>query len=117
LEEDNRESAEKIKALMFTFEDLGKVDASSIQVLLRNADTSKLPVALKGSNETLREFFLSNMSTRQAQNIREEMEILGPVRLRDVDEAQMSLVNLSKDLAAKGEMIISKNSGDDEVVY
>lgn len=117
LEEDNRDSAEKIKALMFTFEDLGKVDASSIQILLRNADTSKLPTALKGANETLREFFLSNMSARQAQSIREEMEILGPVRLRDVDEAQMGLVNLSKDLAAKGEMIISKNSGDDEVVY
>jgi flagellar motor switch protein FliG len=117
LEEDNRESAEKIKALMFTFEDLGKVDASSIQVLLRSADTSKLPIALKGAPENLREFFLSNMSARQAQNIREEMEILGPVRLRDVDEAQMGLVNLAKDLAAKGEMVIAKNSGDDEVIY
>ncbi len=117
LEEDNRESAEKIKALMFTFEDLGKVDATSIQVLLRNADTSKLPIALKGANETVREFFLSNMSTRQSDNIREEMEILGPVRLKDVDEAQMTLVNLAKDLAAKGDMVISKNAGDDEVIY
>jgi flagellar motor switch protein FliG len=117
LEEDNRESAEKIKALMFTFEDLGKVDASSIQILLRSADMTKLPIALKGANDTLRDFFLGNMSTRQATTIREEMEILGPVRLRDVDEAQMSLVNLAKDLAAKGEMVISKNSGDDEVIY
>ncbi|MGD1886113.1 MAG: flagellar motor switch protein FliG [Cohaesibacteraceae bacterium] len=117
LEEDNRDSAEKIKALMFTFEDLGRVDASSIQVLLRGADTANLPIALKGANETLRDFFLANMSSRQADNIREEMEILGPVRLRDVDEAQMELVNLAKDLAAKGEIVISKNSGDDEVVY
>jgi flagellar motor switch protein FliG len=117
LEEDNRESAEKIKALMFTFEDLGKVDASSIQILLRSADMTKLPIALKGANDTLRDFFLGNMSSRQANTIREEMEILGPVRLRDVDEAQMSLVNLAKDLAAKGEMVISKNSGDDEVIY
>ncbi|MBV6658772.1 MAG: flagellar motor switch protein FliG [Devosiaceae bacterium] len=117
LEEDNRESAEKIKALMFTFEDLGKVDSASIQVLLRNADPTKLPIAFKGAAETLRDYFLSNMSTRQAQNIRDEMDILGPVRLREVDEAQMSLVNLAKDLAAKGEMIISKNSGDDEMVY
>lgn len=117
LEEDNRDSAEKIKALMFTFEDLGKVDAGSIQILLRHADAAKLPIALKGANETLREFFLSNMSGRQSENIREEMEILGPVRLKDVDEAQMAMVNLAKDLAAKGEMVISKNSGDDEVVY
>jgi flagellar motor switch protein FliG len=117
LEEDNRDSAEKIKALMFTFEDLGKVDPGSIQVLLRNADAAKLPIALKGANETLREFFLSNMSQRQAENVREEMEILGPVRLRDVDEVQMSLVNLAKDLAAKGEMVISKNSHEDEVIY
>ncbi|MEM6382017.1 MAG: flagellar motor switch protein FliG [Pseudomonadota bacterium] len=117
LEEDNRESAEKIKALMFTFEDLGKVDSASIQVLLRNADLTQLPIAFKGANETLRDYFLSNMSTRQAQTIREEMEILGPVRLREVDEAQMALVNIAKDLAAKGEMVIAKNSGDDEVVY
>ena len=117
LEEDNRESAEKIKALMFTFEDLGKVDPSSIQILLRSADTSKLPIALKGANETLRDLFLSNMSTRQATSIREEMEILGPVRLRDVEEAQKSMGNLAKDLAAKREIVNSKNSGDDEVVY
>ncbi|MEM6712704.1 MAG: flagellar motor switch protein FliG [Pseudomonadota bacterium] len=117
LEEDNRESAEKIKALMFTFEDLAKVDAPSIQVVLRNADMDKIPTALKGANDTLRDLFLNNMSGRQADNVREEMEILGPVRLRDVDDAQMELVNLAKDLAARGEIVISKNSGDDEVVY
>jgi flagellar motor switch protein FliG len=117
LEEENRESAEKIKALMFTFEDLGKLDSASCQTLLRSVDAEKLKVALKGAPEALRDFFLSNMSSRQATNLREDMEAMGPVRLRDVDEAQMSMVNLAKDLAGKGEIMISKSNGDDEIIY
>jgi flagellar motor switch protein FliG len=117
LEEDNRESAEKIKSLMFTFEDLSKLDSASTQTLLRGADAEKLKLALKGAPEPLREFFFSNMSSRQATNMQEDLEAMGPVRLRDVDEAQMSLVNLAKDLAAKGEIIISTNNADDEIIY
>src|SRR5450432_4119970 len=117
LEEDNRESAERIKALMFTFDDLVKLDAASAQTLMRHVDKDKLGVALKGANETVRAFFLSNMSTRAAKMLADDMQALGPVRLRDVDEAQGLLVNTAKDLAAKGEILISKSRGDDELIY
>src|SRR5712692_7782404 len=117
LEEDNRESAERIKALMFTFDDLVKLDAASAQTLMRHVEKDKLAVALKGATEPVRQFFLSNMSTRAAKMLVDDMQAMGPVRLRDVDEAQVLLVNLAKDLAAKGEIIISKQRGDEELVY
>jgi flagellar motor switch protein FliG len=116
LEEDNRESAERIKTLMFTFDDLVRLDAGSAQTLMRNIDKDKLAVALKGASEPVRQFFLSNMSTRAAKMLVDDMQAKGPVRLRDVDEAQALLVNLAKDLAAKGEIILSKQR-DDELVY
>ncbi|PTW54995.1 flagellar motor switch protein FliG [Breoghania corrubedonensis] len=117
LEEDNRESAERIKTLMFTFDDLAKLDAASAQTLLRNVEKDKLAVALKGSNEAVREFFFGNMTARAAKMLRDDMEALGPVRLRDVDEVQSGMVNVAKDLAARGEIMITKNKGDDELVY
>src|SRR4030081_3396416 len=117
LEEENRESAERIKNLMFTFDDLVKLDNGSAQTLMRNIDKEKLAIALKGANETVRTFFLSNMSTRAAKMLADDMQALGPVRLRDVDDAQGLLVNLAKDLAAKGEIMISKNRNDEELVY
>ncbi|TAK47131.1 MAG: flagellar motor switch protein FliG [Xanthobacteraceae bacterium] len=117
LEEDNRESAERIKALMFTFDDLIKLDAASAQTLMRHIDKDKLAVALKGASEAVREFFMGNMSSRAAKMLTDDMGALGPVRLRDVDEAQALLVNLAKDLAAKGEIMLSKNRADDELVY
>ncbi|MDW3208015.1 MAG: flagellar motor switch protein FliG [Alphaproteobacteria bacterium] len=117
LEERNRDSAERIKALMFTFEDLQKLDPSGIQTLLRNVDKDKLGTALKGSSEQIKEMFFSNMSERAAKILREDMNAMGPVRLRDVDEAQMEMVNLAKDLAAKGEIVISEGGADDELIY
>jgi flagellar motor switch protein FliG len=117
LEEDNRESAERIKNLMFTFDDLVKLDAGSAQTLMRHVDKDKLAIALKGATEPVRQFFLGNMSSRAAKMLADDMGALGPVRLRDVDEAQGQLVNLAKDLAAKGEIMISKSRGDEELVY
>ena len=117
LEEDNRESAEKIKALMFTFEDLGKLDGAGIQTLLRSVEKDKLAIALKGASEGLRDTFFANMSSRAAKMLKEDMETLGPVRLRDVDESQGMMVNIAKDLAAKGEIMISKSKGEDELIY
>ena len=117
LEEDNRESAERIKALMFTFDDLIKLDMASAQTLMRHVDKEKLGIALKGANEEVRAFFMGNMSTRAAKMLQDDMAAAGPVRLRDVDEAQALLVNLAKDLAAKGEIMLSKNRADDELVY
>ncbi|MEO3429415.1 flagellar motor switch protein FliG [Pelagibius sp. CAU 1746] len=117
LEERNRDSAERIKALMFTFEDLGNLDPGGVQTLLSASDKSKLATALKGSSETLRDFFFSNMSERAAKIMKEDMQAMGPVRLKDVDEAQMYMVATAKELAEKGEIIISENKGEDELVY
>ncbi|MFZ5608731.1 MAG: flagellar motor switch protein FliG [Pseudomonadota bacterium] len=117
LEERNRDSAERIRALMFTFEDLGKLDPGGVQTLLRNVDKDKLGLALKGASEALRNLFFSNMSERAAKILREDMEAMGPVRLRDVDEAQMAMVNQAKDLAEAGEIILSDNKGEDELIY
>jgi flagellar motor switch protein FliG len=117
LEEENRESAERIKTLMFTFDDLIKLDAGSAQTLMRHIDKDKLAIALKGASEPVRQFFLSNMSARAAKMLNDDMQAMGPVRLRAVDEAQVMLVNLAKDLAAKGEIIIAKQRGDEELVY
>jgi flagellar motor switch protein FliG len=117
LEERNRDSAERIKALMFTFEDLVKLDGTAIQVLLRGADKGKVPIALKGASETLRDLFFKNMSERAGKLLKEDMEAMGPVRLRDVEEAQGYMVSLAKDLAANGEIIINDAKGDDELIY
>jgi len=117
LEERNRDSAERIRALMFTFEDLGKLDPSGIQTLLRNVDKQKLALALKGASETLRDMFFTNMSERAAKIMREDMAAMGPVRLREVDESQMYMVQLAKDMAARGEIVIASGKGEDELVY
>jgi len=117
LEERSRDAAERIKALMFTFEDLIKLDPSGVQALLKAVEKDKLGLALKGASETLRDLFFSNMSERASKLLREEMESMGPVRLKDVDEAQMIMVNTAKELAAKGEIMLADNKGDDELIY
>ena len=117
LEDRNREASERIKALMFTFEDLNKLDPSGVQTLLRNVDKGKVAVALKGASERLRDLFFSNMSERQGKILREDMEAMGPVRLRDVDEAQTILVLKAKELAASGEIVIDDGKEDDELVF
>jgi flagellar motor switch protein FliG len=117
LEDANREAAERIKALMFTFEDLSKLDATGIQTLIRSVDKDKLGIALKGASEALRDMFFNNMSERAGKILREDMEAMGPVRLKDVDDAQTYMVQIAKDLAAKGEIVISEGGGEDELVY
>lgn len=117
LEERNRESAERIKALMFTFEDLTRLDAQGIQVLLRNVDKEKLAMALKGASDVIKDLFFKNMSERAGKMMKEDMEALGPVRLKDVDEAQSLIVQTAKDLANNGEITISEAAGQDEMIY
>lgn len=117
LEERNRESAERIRALMFVFEDLSKLDPGGVQTLLRNVEKDQLGLALKGASDSLREMFFSNMSERASKIMREDMESMGPVRLRDVDQAQMNMVQVAKDLAAKGEIMLAGAGGDDELIY
>ena len=115
LEERNREAAERIKALMFTFEDLRRLSSIHIQLLLRNVQKDKLPLALKGSSEVVRELFLSNLGERARRMLQDDIVALGPVKLRDVDEAQASVVTLAKQLAASGEIEIGE-AGVEEMV-
>ncbi len=117
LEDLNRDAAERIKALMFTFEDLVKLDPTGVQTLLRNAEKDKLGIALKGASEDLRDLFFSNMSERAGKLLREDMENMGPVRLKDVDDCQTYLVTLAKDLSARGEIIIADGGSADELIY
>ncbi len=117
LEERSRESAERIRALMFVFEDLNKLDPGGVQTLLRAVDKDQMGLALKGASDGLREIFFTNMSERAAKIMREDMEAMGPVRLKDVDTAQVAMVTVAKDLAAKGEIMLAGSGGDDELIY
>ncbi len=117
LEERNRESAERIKALMFTFEDLTRIDSAGIQVLLRQVDKDQLALALKGGSEEIQELFFKNMSERAGKMMREDMEAMGPVRLKEVDEAQAGVVATAKGLADAGEIVISTGNEEDELVF
>lgn len=115
LESRSRESADRVRSLMFTFEDLGRLSMSAIQTLMRAADKELLPVALKGASEQIRNAFLSCLSERAGKMMRDDIAALGPVRLRDVDDAQMRIVATAKELAAQGEIEISR-SQDEEMV-
>lgn len=117
LEERNRDAADKIKALMFTFEDLIRLDPGGVQTVLRTADKDRLGIALKGASETLKSLFFSDMSERAAKMLREDMAAMGPVRLSDVDEAQLEIINTAKQLAEQGEIILSESNDEDELVY
>ncbi len=117
LDERNRDSAQKIRALMFTFEDLAKLDPGSTQTLIRYSDRDQLAIALKGAAPSMKKFFFQQMSTRAAKNMEELMQGRGPVRLKEVDEAQTKIVILAKELASKGEITIGKNRAEDELIY
>ena len=115
LEERNRESAERIRALMFTFDDLTGVDPQGIQVLLRQVEKDQLALALKGASDELKELFFANMSERAGKMMKEDMDAMGAVRLTDVDEAQAGVVGVAKALSDAGEIIIASGA-DDEMV-
>ena len=110
------DAAEKIKSLMFTFLDLSRLAVPAIQAILRVAERDKLPIALKGSPPSLLNTFLSAMSDRAAKMLRDDIASLGPVRLRDVDEAQASIVAVAKELAESGEIDISPSASEQMVV-
>jgi flagellar motor switch protein FliG len=117
LEERNRESAERIRSLMFVFEDLIKLDPGGVQTLLRAVDKGELGLALKGASDDLRTLFFSNMSERAAKILKEDMANMGPVRLKDVDGAQSAMVQVAKDLAQKGDIMLAEGGRDDELIY
>jgi flagellar motor switch protein FliG len=117
LEEHSLDSAERIKALMFTFDDLSKLYPGAAKPLLGDADNDRVCLALKGASEHLRDFFFSNMSERAGKMMKEDLQAMGPVRLRDVDDAQGYMINLAKELAAKGDIVIADGRGEDKLVY
>jgi flagellar motor switch protein FliG len=107
LEKSNPDDAEEIRALMFTFDDIMKTDDKGVQTILRDVtDKDVLTLALKGAKPEMREKFFKNMSERQAKIMKEDMETMGPVKVKDVDEAQMKIVVVAKGLADKGEIVI-----------
>jgi len=115
LEKDFPDYADKIKNLMFTFEDLVKVDSKGMQALLRAIDKSKLTIALKGSSDKIKDLFFSNMSQRASRIIQEELEALGPIKVREVDDAQSEIINVAKELIAKGEIEVSEEGSDEYI--
>jgi len=117
LEGKSNESADRIRALMFVFEDLGKLDSGGIQTLLRAVDKSDLALGLKGASDTLRNLFFSNMSERGGKLLKDEMASMGPVRLKDVDAAQTRMVATAKELSARGEIVLSDGKSEDELIY
>jgi flagellar motor switch protein FliG len=117
LEDKNKDSADRIRSLMFVFEDLSKLDPGGIQTLLRNVDKEKLGLALKGANDEMRNLFMSNMSERAAKIMRDDMSAMGPVKLKDVESAQQEMVVVAKALADRGEIMLADGGGQDELIY
>ncbi|QSQ09881.1 Flagellar motor switch protein FliG [Koleobacter methoxysyntrophicus] len=116
LEAEDPELAEEIKRRMFVFEDIVTLDNRSIQRVIREIDNKELALALKGSSHEVNEVIFRNMSKRLAEMIKEDMEYMGPVRLRDVEEAQQKIVNIIRKLEETGEIIISRGGGDEIIV-
>jgi flagellar motor switch protein FliG len=116
LDIEDTELAEEIKKRMFVFEDILLLDSRSIQRFLREVENNVLGVALKGATEEVSKVIFANMSKRLAEMIREDIEFMGPVRLKDVEEAQQKIVNSIRKLEDAGEIIISRGGGDEIVV-
>ena len=116
LEIQDPELAEEIKKRMFVFEDIVTLDNRSIQRIIRECENEDLLLALKVSSDEVKEIVYRNMSTRMVETMKEEMEFMGPVRLRDVEEAQTKIVSIIRRLEETGEIIVARGGGDDIIV-
>ena len=116
LEIEEPELADEIRKKMFVFEDILMLDDRSIQRVLREVENNELAVALKNANEEVQNVIFNNMSSRLSDMIREDMEYMGPVRLKDVEEAQQKIVNVIRKLEDTGEIVISRGGGDEIIV-
>ena len=116
LDERSKDAAERIRSLMFTFDDLQRLTTPAMQVLLRSVERDKLPLALKGASEKLREMFFKSMSDRAGKILKDDIATLGPVKLRDVDEAQAGIVAVAKELAGQGVIEISENKEEELIL-
>lgn len=116
LERENPELATEIKNLMFVFEDVMLLDDRSMQRVLKEIDTKELAMALKGASEELQDKFFRNMSSRASEMIKDDMEFMGPIRLKDVEEVQQRIVDVIRRLEEDGEIIISGRGGEEDIV-
>jgi flagellar motor switch protein FliG len=116
LEMDNPELTDEIKRKMFVFEDVVLVDDRGIQKVIKEVDMKDLALALKASGDEVKNKFVRNMSKRSGQMLLDDMEFLGPVRLRDVEDAQQKIVNIIRKLEDQGEVIVSRGGADDAII-
>ena len=116
LEVEEPELADEIRKKMFVFEDILSLDNRAIQRVLRDVDNHDLALALKGATEEVQNVILNNLSTRLASMIKEDMEFMGPVRMKDVEEAQQKIVNVIRKLEDSAEIVISRGGGDEIIV-
>ncbi|MDE5778089.1 MAG: flagellar motor switch protein FliG [Lachnospiraceae bacterium] len=116
LEIEEPELADEIRRKMFVFEDILTLDNRAIQTVLRDVDNNELAIALKNANEDVQNCIFNNLSSRLATMIKEDMEYMGPVRLKDVEEAQQKIVNIIRKLEDTGEIVISRGGGDEIIV-
>jgi flagellar motor switch protein FliG len=116
LSENNPELAEEVKKMMFVFEDITMLDDTAIQKILREVDTKELALALKGTSEEVHNRIFKNMSERAGNMLREDMEFMGPVRLRAVEEAQQRIVGIIRRLEESGEIVIARGGGEEIIV-
>ena len=116
LEVEEPELADEIRKKMFVFEDILLLDDRAIQRVLRDVENADLSIALKGSNENVQGAIFKNLSKRLAAMIKEDMEFMGPVRMKDVEEAQQKIVNIIRKLEDSGEIVISRGGGDEIVI-
>jgi len=115
LEEEDPELAEEVKKRLFVFEDILGLDDRSLQRVLRDVDMKDVALALKGASEALREKFFKNLSKRAVEMLKEDMEYMGPVRVRDVEDAQQKIVNVIRALEEAGEIVIARG-GEEELI-
>lgn len=116
LEIEDTDLAEEIKKRMFVFEDILTLDDRSVQRFLREVENTQLAMALKGVTEEVQDKIFSNLSKRMAEMIKEDMEFMGPIRIKDVEEAQQRIVNIIRKLEDAGEIVISRGGGDEVIV-
>ncbi len=116
LEIEEPELADEIRRKMFVFEDILALDDRTIQRVLRDVQNDELAIALKGSNEDVQAAIFNNLSKRLAAMIKEDMDFMGPVRMKDVEEAQQKIVNIIRKLEDTGEIVIARGGGDELIV-
>ncbi len=116
LSQESPELAEEIRRRMFVFEDILKLDDRSVQLVLREVDTRDLALALKGASDEVKEKIFKNMSKRAAQLLKDELEFMGPVRVKDVEEAQQKIINVIRRLEEAGEIVIARGGGEELIL-